>query len=520
MNIFELQEILKSRNISEFSRKVLGIDVHEGQEFWFQKSKKQINILKPGNQWGKTTAEAIKHIYEAVCKPQLDRFPMTAPDRFAFAYKTLNFGITYEVANGVSEAIMEIVEGKYLLPTGKYNKSLLAGFAIKKVDSQPKMPQIIWWNNSRTLTRSYDNLGAAFKRLRLAFISGDECGDIPELILFVNGTLLPRVLFFQGHIDLVGTAQPKGLEYEELSETAQEDMLEFGDESNYFILNHATYPQFASVYTNSFMSKDFIATIEAIADPQLREQIIYGKYTEFGKRLYTFEEVAQAFRNNLTWDPETGITEYPERNGFYIFSVDVAGSEDETSLTCIRYGLRKVLRDGNTVPMKHRVVFHKAWKGSSVSLDLQYQMILQYFRVFKLVSPARTRMVYDAGALGGKILGQALQSANPYPFPPKKRRYTEVKAEGQMKVKEVLTRGRKIGIDDKGKKKDINPDWGGVEISPLLKGLRKQLEIASKDDDKLKNDQYTSFMQAIHFIEMRTPKSGAKNKAMSFDVMR
>ena len=520
MNVFELQEILRSRDIAEFSRKVLGIDVHEGQEFWFDKSTKQINILKPGNQWGKTTAEAIKHIYHAVCKPQLDRFPMTPADRFAFAYKTLNFGITYEVANGVCEAILEIVEGKYLLPTGKYNNSLLAGFAIKKVDSQPKMPQIIWWNNSRTLTRSYDNLGAAFKRLRLAFISGDECGDIPELILFVNGTLLPRVLFFQGSIDLVGTAQPKGLEYEELSETAQEDMADLGEESNYFILNHNTFPQYASVYTNKFMSSEFISKIEGIADPQLREQIIYGKYTEFGKRLYTFEEVAQMFKNDLPYDAETGFTEFPERNGFYIFSVDVAGSEDETSLTCIRYNLKKVLRGGEVVPMKHRVVFHKAWKGASVSLDLQYQMILDYYRMFKMVSPARTRLVYDSGALGGKVLGQALASANPYPFPPKKRRYSEVKAEGQMKVKEVLTRNRKLGMDEKGKKKDLNPDWGGVEASPLIKGLRKQLEIASKDDDKLKNDQYTSFMQAIHFIEMRTPKSGSHNKAQSFDVMR
>lgn len=520
MNVFDLQRIIETRDISEFSQEILGITVHEGQDFWFNNSNKQVNILKPGNQWGKTTAEAIKHIYHAVCKPKLDRFGMTHQDRFDFKYRTLNFGKTYEVANGVPEALIEIVEGRYLLPDGTYNESLLAGFAIQKISTPPKLPVIKWWNNSETLIRSYDGLGESFKRLRLAFISGDECGDIPELTLFLNGTLMPRTFFFQGEIDLVGTAQPKGIEYEELSEQAEEDMKEFGEYSDYFILSFNSFPQYSSVYTNEYMPAESIKKIEGIADPQLRDQIIYGKYTEFGKRLYTFEEVSQMFKNDLPYDPETGFTEEPERNAFYIFSVDMAASEDETSCTCIRYNRKLHTRDGRKVPLKHRVVFHKAWKGSSMPLDLQYQTILSHYKSFRKVSPKRTKFVYDAGSLGGKNAGNAFKSVNPYPFPPKKRRYSEVKAEGQIKVKEILGLNRKQEIGEDGKKVDVDDNWGGVEASPHIKELRRQLEIASKKDDKIKNDQYTSFMQAIHFIETRVPKSGNSNKAQDFNIMR
>ena len=174
------------RDIVFFAEQVLGIELHDGQKYWLRNSWKIVNVLKPANQWGKTTSEAICHIYQAICKPQLDRFDLDFDSWFAQRYPCLNFGKTYEIAKGVQEAILDITEGRYLLPTGKMNQSLLAGWAITKVEEAPKLPRIKWFNNSETLIRSYDGLGESFKRLRLAFVSEDECGDIPELHLFLN----------------------------------------------------------------------------------------------------------------------------------------------------------------------------------------------------------------------------------------------------------------------------------------------------------------------------------------------
>lgn len=517
---YDIQDLINNRDLVKFTNIVLGMPTHPGQEYWMRESVRPINVLKPANQWGKTTAEACKHIFHAVCKPRLDKFPdMELQDRISFEYRTLNFGKTYEVAKGVMEAIIDITQGHFLLPTGKYNRSMLAGWAIKRIDDTPKLPRIVWWNNSKTLIRSWDGLGESFKRLRLAFISGDECGDVPELKLFLNGTLLPRLFFFEGKVDLVGTSQPKGLEYEEIAEEGEKEMEARGKDARVFVLSARNNPDMATVYRNDFMPAESIREIEAISDPELRKQIIYGQYVDWNKHIYTYEEVTHMFVPDIPYDPETGVSEQPDKNGTYIFSVDMAASEDETSCTCIRYAMKKTDLSGKVTFFPHKVVFHKAWKGATMPLSLQYELIKEYYRKYQRVAPTRTKFVYDAGSLGGKNAGDAFRELHGYPFPPKGSSYAQIKAEGMGKVKEVLGRYREFTVDEKGRQVDKNPNWGGVKASIHLKELRRQLETASKDDDKLKNDQYTSFMQAIHFIEMRAPKQIGGKVVRSFNIL-
>ncbi|MBK9272859.1 MAG: hypothetical protein IPM48_14845 [Saprospiraceae bacterium] len=519
LNPYQLQTILKKRDIVEFIETVLGIPLHDGQKYWLQNAVKKVNILKPANQWGKTTSEALVHIFQAVNKPYLDRFNMTHEDKHKFEYLTLNAGKTYEIAQGVQEAIVAITEGEYLLPDGSYNKSLLKGWAITRnvSNDSKKLPEIVWWNGSRTLIRSYDGLGEGFKRLRIAFISVDECGDIPELRLFLNGTLIPRTFFFAGSIHLIGTSQPKGIEYEEITEEAEEDIKQNKEASGFFVLSASTNPDMANIYQNKFMPQDEMRKLENIADPELKKQIMYGLYVSHEARLYTYEEVSQMFKNDMPWNEESGFSEEPVGGGYYVFSVDLAASKDETSSTCIRYNIF-ITRNDEKIFLPHRVVFHRAWKGSTYPLSVQYEMIKSDFKRFRAESPHRTKFVYDAGGLGGKNAEEAFKELHGYPFPPKGRSYAEIKAEGMGMVKEVLGRNRRFTINEDGKMVDENPDWGGVKASPKLKELRRQLEISSKKDDKIKNDQYTSFMQAIHFIERRAPKAG-NYKAVDFNLM-
>ena len=519
MNPYELQEKLKLRDITLFAHEVLGMPTHMGMETWFEYSNKSINILKPGNQWGKTTAEAVKHIYHAVCKPQLDRLNISYEDRMSFKYKTLNFGKTYEIAKGVSEYIMDIAEGHYLLLDGTYNKSLLKGWAIIGMDDYPRLPQIKWWNHSSTLIRSYDQLGESFKRLRLAYVSGDECGDIPELRLFLNGTLLPRLFFFQGSVDLVGTSQPKGLEYEEIAQEAEEDLVNNGLDSEYFVISFNVDPDMASVYTNKFMPKDHIKKIEKIADENLRKQVIYGQYVDNSDHLYTWDEVNQMFTDDIPYDRESGFSEVPLENQYYVFWVDMAASADETSCTCIKYNIKRKLMDDKFEMLPHKIVFHKAWKGKSLPLSLQYAKIKEYYNAFKRISPLRTKFGYDAGSLGGKNAEDAFKELHGYPFPPKGRSYADVKAEGFGKVKEVLGRNRSFTINEVGKTIDKNKNWGGVKASSKLFELKRQLEIASKEDAKIKNDQFSSFMMALHFVESRAIKV-VHSRAVDYNVLR
>lgn len=508
-------------DIIRFADEILGMPLNDGQIYWMQNAWKTVNILKPANQWGKTTAEAICHIYQAMTKPKLKVFNPDYDTWYRTRYQTLNFGKTYEIAKGVMEAIIDITESNYLLPTGEFNKSLLTGWAIRDIQDAPKLPKIAWWNNSDTLIRSYDGLGESFKRLKLAFVSGDECGDIPELNLFLNGTLMPRTFFYQASIHLVGTSQPKGLEYEDLAALAEEDIKEKGEaESNYFILSANTNPEMASVFQNKFMPQDYLKKIEGTADENLRRQIIYGQYVDWSSHLYTWDEVAKIFTDEIPYDLESGFSEEPIEGAYYAFAVDMAAAEDETSLTCLRYNIKQIVREDFTMRLPHKVVFHKAWKGKSIPLSIQYQMVKEAFRKFKEVSPLRSKFIYDAGSLGGKNAEENFKELGGiYPFPPTGRSYAEIKGEAMGVVKEVVGRDRKFRVGENGKLVDQNLEWGGIRASSKLTELKRQLEVASKDDDKIKNDQFTSLMMALHFVERRAPKTGHA-KAVDFNFNR
>lgn len=511
-NPLDLQATVKSRDVAEFARTVLGIELHDRQKVWANGAWKLINILDPGNQWGKTMCEAVIHIYHACTKPLLYG-RVTSPDAWMqIAYRTLNVGKTYEISRGVFEAINEIVEGEVLLPSGKTNESALKGWAItKKIDQVNKPPMIFWWNNSETLIRSYDDMGSSFKRLKLAFVSSDECGDIPELEVFLNGTLLPRIAFWSGLIHLVGTHQPKGEDYKRLSDMAVADMERFGDQSDYF---HMT----GNLYENKYMSRDFIRRIENIADPIIREQIIYGKYVDGRDHFFTFAEVDQMFNNDLPYDPETGYTEDIDPTGFYVLSIDLAATADESVGTCIRYNIFDYNQfTQKTVELPYRIVFHKGFKGETIPISMQYELFRSWYIEMKAICK-NVAFVYDAGSLGGKNAEDAFRDLYGYGFPGLHKSYAQEKAYAIGSVKEVLGRGRKVVKTGESSYTDVIKKWGWLKASPHLKELRRQIETYALDDKGLKQDRIATVWQAIHFIEKRRPKQ-SHNRAMDLDIL-
>lgn len=516
LNPLQLQSYSRNRDIIGFARDVLGlkdIEQHVGQVAWAKNAWRLINILKPANQWGKTLIEAVFHIFFAMTKPTLVGRVNDDLMWFGIRYETANVGKTYEVAKGVFETILDICEGKILLRDGTTNESLLEGWAITRVEDAPnKPPEIHWWNNAKTLIRSYDDFGASFKRKRLAFVSVDETGDIPELVRFLNGTLIPRVFFFRGPIHLVGTSQPDGIEYEQLAETAKDAYDENPDNTNYYF-------QTGSVYENPNIDPEFIRQLEAIADPEMKKQVIYGHYVDLGDHIYTYEEISRCFNNRLIWDEESGFSEAPQANGYYVMGVDLAATRDETSITVIRHNIFEQTTDGKKGrELPYRVVFHKAFRGDTMPLALQYEMIMHWFAMFKTVAPATTKFVFDAVALGGKNAEQAFSDLHGYPFPGPGSSYLTAKAEAIGTLKEVLGRGRRFVVNEEGKRVDENDEWGMLRISPAMGLLRRQMEAYRLDDKGIKQDRFMSLVMAIHYIEKRKPKL-SHNRAVDFDVI-
>lgn len=483
----------------EFARVFLGIELHEGQKEWIRKSTKRVNILRPGNRYGKTFVAAIKHIWHCMCKPRLDGMVLSNVEWLRVEYQVLNFGPTYELGRGALQLARDIVQGNILLPSGQTNKSLLKDWAITddRADAV-QLPYMTFITGAKLLGRSYSEMGAAFKMKGLAYVAGDECADIDELWTFVNNTLLPRVVQFNGNIDLVGTPQPEGHDYVRMIEMAEEDMARPDYEKMGMF-----YTQKGRMYENVYLPKMAIQEIERIADPVLREQIINGEYVEVGDKYFGFDRVQNAVDSELT------LKEYGEPGRLYITSADFAGGEsawaDYTVILTLDY-----------TEEPYTLVNFKRFKGGDVPIPMQYRLVEETVTAFG------SKLIIDSSALGGKNALAFLGHLNPISQEYGPTKSSTLKADMLATLKIALDGGqskdRKREREYKeGTWTEKQDKWGLLRI-PNIATIINELQNYKVDDTKLRTDTVMALAMAMYYIERRRPKNIHK-RAVDLDFL-
>jgi len=469
---------------------------------WVTNARRKINILRPGNRWGKSLVEAIIHIWHAMCKPNLDGRVLTAEEWLRVDYNTLNFGPAYEQAREVLRLARDIVEGNLLLPSelqpiwGVTNNSQLKDWAIveDKCEAQ-QLPYLQFRTGVKVLGRSYSDMGAAFKMKSLAFISGDECADITDLWTFTNITLLPRLVSLGGIIHFVGTPQPEGHDYLKMIEMAEEEM-----ERPDYTDNGMLYTQRGNMYENIFLPREEIKRTEMIADENLRKQIIYGEYVETGDKYFGYERVANALKGK-TQMQDVGT---PGRK--YCIACDFAGGQSTWSDYTVIFVI-----DYTEEP--YRVVHCRRVKGNEMPIPIQYKMVEDVYEKFP------GKVVIDATALGGKNALAFLQSVHPIGIDIT----TKTKGELVSTLKLTLdggqskSRARKTTTDALGNVSDEVQDWGLIRI-PDLPWLVSELQNYRLDDVKLRTDGVMALALGIYWIEMRRPKI-KRSGEVPFDIL-
>lgn len=483
----------------EFAKVFLDIDLHQGQVEWIRKSNKRINILRPGNRYGKTFVAAVKHIWHCMCKPRLDGMVLSNVEWLRVEYQVLNFGPTYELGRGALQLARDIVQGNILLPSGRTNKSLLKDWAITddKCDAA-QLPSIGFVTGARLLGRSYSEMGSAFKMKGLAFVAGDECADIDELWTFVNNTLLPRVVQFNGTIDLVGTPQPDGHDYVRMIEMAEEDM-----KRPDYATRGTFYTQRGRMYENVYLPKIAISEIERIADPVMREQIINGEYVEVGDKYFGFDRVQNAVDINLE------LKDYGEPGRMYITSADFAGGEsawaDYTVIMTIDY---------TEEPFK--IVSLKRFKGGDVPIPMQYRLVEETVAAFN------SKLIIDSSALGGKNALAFLGHLNPISQEYGPTKSSTLKADMLATLKIALDGGQSTSRKRErdlinGEWVEKNKDWGLIRF-PNLPYLINELQNYKVDDTKIRTDTVMALAMAIYYIERRRPRN-VRRRAVDIDFL-
>lgn len=514
------KEIRQSEDgIIIFAEKVCGLPVskHEGQVVWLHNSKKLINILRPGNKFGKSIIGGLKHLYHHFTKINLKGIYHTTQEWKKFQYDTLNFGPGYEQAREILRMARDIAQGNIRISVefqkkyGVTNKSILKDWFIARDHSDAlQLPYIEFISGGRLLGRSYDDMGAAFKMKGVAFISGDEVADIPELWTFTNGTLLPRGVAFPNFaIDYYGTPQPDGHDYMRMIEMAEEEM-----QRKDWAQTGMFYVQKGSMYQNPFLDKQTVDRVNSIADETMKKQIIDGEYVETGNKYFGYERVQNAVDDSLQLI-EKGL---PGRK--YLVCCDFAGGEsywaDYTVIGVLDY-----------TEEPYRLKFFRRFKGGDIPIPMQYKLVEEVYFAFKGTNegdfkfkPTSVKLIIDSSALGGKNALAFLRHLNPIQFD----MTPTMKAEMLSTLKIALDGGesetfrRKTKVLADGTIFDENPTWGILRIPNILE-IISELQNYKLDDKKIRTDIVMMLGMGVHYLEMRRPKQ-PKNRMVNFDLLQ
>jgi hypothetical protein len=249
-----------------FANQFLSKKPHPGQIEWLRGSTQPINVLVPGNRWGKSTVIAMKHIWKCVFRVGQSKTEKAQGD----PYETISVAMSADQAEIVFREAKRLLSTKGLRPL------------VKAFRSSP-FPHIIFTNGSVMHCRSSHDDGKYIDGHRYMYLSIDEAGWISNLRHLMTNVILMR-LAGGGEIDLIGT--PKGYN----------DLYFYFERGQRGISGY--YSQRGSIYDNPFLPKEDIMMRDKLlmsADPKMRQQVLYGDFVDFTGLAFTRDQRDNAF---------------------------------------------------------------------------------------------------------------------------------------------------------------------------------------------------------------------------------
>lgn len=247
---------------------------HVGQRKWLREAFAPINVLVPGNRFGKSTVTAMRHMWFAATKfqPRGVNLIETAEK----PYQTISLAYSSEQAKIVFEMVRSIALSETFSPL------------VADIKESP-YPVVTLINGSKVNVRSAHDGGKYVDGFEYRYISLDEAGYIDDLKSLVNGVLMMR-LAGGGILDLLGT--PKGISSQGLYWYASR------------ALSHAPryYGMRGTIYDNPFLPEADIKMRDELltaSDPNLRAQVIYGDFVDFSGLAFSHDARENMFRPGL-----------------------------------------------------------------------------------------------------------------------------------------------------------------------------------------------------------------------------
>lgn len=310
-------------DIAFFAEFFLGVTLHDGQVRWTENSTRKINVLVPGNRYGKSVVTAVKHLHKNTYKKgrgwhefHFGKKPFSEDAWRAAPYSTINCSISADQSEIVFREAIALI-----------NRPTFRPF-VKGTPVTP-FPRIELWNGATMHARSTSDNGKYIDGHHYAYMSYDEAGWEPQLDWLLGTVLLPRLVDWGGNIDLVGTPKGRGYLYQVMMRGLNGDP--------------QVYSQAGSTYENPYINPEELKALEESLNaisPKLARQALYGDFIDADGLVFTFEQVQG---NMLRADELVAHVEYvangvdyqlegwnpdPTRN--YVVAFDLARRNDRT----------------------------------------------------------------------------------------------------------------------------------------------------------------------------------------------
>jgi len=276
-----------------FSRRILGVEPHDGQRAWLNGSWRPENLLVTGNRWGKSFASAIKLIHHAVYRLRRPAFE-DCPQ-----YRAVVASITQDQANIVFNHVLRLIRRAPVIE------------ALVDEQVRTPFPRITFGNGATIEARSTQNRGEYLLGNDYDLFVFDEVAFETDPEYVVEEVILMRLADREGRLDLVSTPNGKNWFYQRARELID------GKRRGYF--------QSGDSRQNTHISRAFLDDRLRYFTEMRVQQNIMGQFVDSGGEILKGEYVDAALERFGDTSPSPdGVAP------FYVSGWDLARKQTAT----------------------------------------------------------------------------------------------------------------------------------------------------------------------------------------------
>jgi hypothetical protein len=452
-----------AEGIQRFNELVFGTPLHPGQLDWVLRAKKQVNLLSPGNSWGKTEViarEAVRHSWYKL------GLPLTPEEWLTAQYNVLVCSFNYDIANESFDRLKHLwLQGGPL------------GFLIEKVyDSEPH--KIKFTNSSVCDWGSLAEDGRLIEATRRHKIFVDEVGQEPGFEQAYNDVIYPRTIGVNGTIDLIGTPKPK-------TDPFVFEIFELGSRGDEFYFAKEG-SSFENIYWPENERKRVMANPKLVkpdgALTELGEQVINGRFRIAGGLFFNRLRVARIFTGD--WP----LLDSKEEGRYYLVACDLGGRKKTSDATVI------MALDITELPW--RLKFFRRFEGAEADWEDKYEAIREAYEEFlppytlvDVTGSTRDSIAEQLELRGVPVEGVQFGGAQGG------KKYNYLRSlQSAMEMDWVEHREDGGSVAHRGYIRCPN-----VDLEPGLRQLKHELDFYQLKDEKLTQDCVMTLAMLVHW---------------------